>query len=139
MAASGAAVSAAGCPASGEIYVRASPLQRTRATAQALVDGAFPGCGVMIHHVSGDADPLFQTDKFAATQTDPARQLAEVKKTAGDLAQRRQALAPVIQLLKNAVCAPMARRCAGGPLGAGGNGATSGAKGCQRPPVAKAR
>ncbi len=61
--------------------MRASPLQRTRATAQALVDGAFPGCGVMIHHVSGDADPLFQTDKFAATQTDPARQLAEVKKT----------------------------------------------------------
>ncbi|HBM7341199.1 TPA: histidine-type phosphatase [Klebsiella oxytoca] len=96
----------AGCPASGEIYVRASPLQRTRATAQALVDGAFPGCGVMIHHVSGDADPLFQTDKFAVTQTDPARQLAEVKKKAGDLAQRRQALAPAIQRLKNAVCVP---------------------------------
>jgi 4-phytase/acid phosphatase len=76
------------------------------------VDGAFPGCGVMIHHVSGDADPLFQTDKFAATQTDPARQLAEVKKTAGDLAQRRQALAPVIQLLKNAVCVPISpARC----------------------------
>ncbi|RLP20311.1 histidine-type phosphatase, partial [Raoultella ornithinolytica] len=91
----------AGCPANGEIYVRASPLQRTRATAQALVDGAFPGCGVAIHYVSGDADPLFQTDKFAATQTDPARQLAAVKEKAGDLAQRRQALAPVIQLLKN--------------------------------------
>ncbi|MGE6280239.1 histidine-type phosphatase [Raoultella planticola] len=96
----------AGCPANGEIYVRASPLQRTRATAQALVDGAFPGCGVAIHHVSGDADPLFQTEKFAATQTDPARQLAAVKEKAGDLALRRQALAPVIQLLKNAVCVP---------------------------------
>ncbi|WP_256061324.1 dihydroxy-acid dehydratase, partial [Klebsiella pneumoniae] len=34
------------------------------------MDGAFPGCGVAIHYVSGDADPLFQTDKFAATQTD---------------------------------------------------------------------
>ncbi len=90
----------AGCPANGEIYVRASPLQRTRATAQALVDGAFPGCGVAIHHVSSDADPLFQTEKFAATQTDPARQLAAVKEKAGDLALRRQALAPVIQLLK---------------------------------------
>ncbi len=27
-----------------------------------------PGCGVAIHYVNGDADPLFQTDKFAATQ-----------------------------------------------------------------------
>ncbi len=63
-----------------------------------------PGCGVAIHYVSGDADPLFQTDKFAATQTDPARQLAAVKEKAGDLAQRRQALAPTIQLLKQAVC-----------------------------------
>ncbi len=93
----------AGCPTAESIYVRASPLQRTRATAQALVDGAFPGCGVAIHYVSGDADPLF-TDKFAATQTDPARQLAAVKEKAGDLAQRRQALAPTIQLLKQAVC-----------------------------------
>lgn len=94
----------AGCPTAESIYVRASPLQRTRATARALVDGAFPGCGVAIHYVSGDADPLFQTDKFAATQTDPARQLAAVKEKAGDLAQRRQALAPTIQLLKQAVC-----------------------------------
>lgn len=94
----------AGCPTAESIYVRASPLQRTRATAQALVDGAFPGCGVAIHYVSGDADPLFQTDKFAATQTDPARQLAAVKEKAGDLAQRRQALAPAIQLLQQAVC-----------------------------------
>ncbi|HBV9944715.1 TPA: histidine-type phosphatase [Klebsiella aerogenes] len=92
------------CPSAEDIYVRASPLQRTRATAQALVDGAFPGCGVAIHYVSGDADPLFQTDKFTATQTDPARQLAEVKAKAGDLAKRRQALAPTIQLLKAAVC-----------------------------------
>ncbi len=92
------------CPSAEDIYVRASPLQRTRATAQALVDGAFPGCGVAIHYVSGDADPLFQTDKFSATQTDPARQLAEVKAKAGDLAKRRQALAPTIQLLKAAVC-----------------------------------
>ncbi|MCS5873994.1 hypothetical protein LN650_23480 [Klebsiella pneumoniae subsp. pneumoniae] len=73
----------AGCPTAESIYVRASPLQRTRATAQALVDGAFPGCSVAIHYVSGDAGPLFQTDKFAATQADPARQLAAVEKRPG--------------------------------------------------------
>lgn len=94
----------AGCPTPGDIYVRASPLQRTRATAEALVDGAFPGCGTRIHYVAGDADPLFQTDRFATTQTDPTRQLAEVQKKAGDLALRRRALEPTIQLLKNAVC-----------------------------------
>lgn len=71
----------AGCPTPGDIYVRASPLQRTRATAEALVDGAFPGCGTRVHHVAGDADPLFQTDRFAATRTDPSRQLAEVQKS----------------------------------------------------------
>ncbi|VTN14925.1 Uncharacterised protein [Raoultella terrigena] len=64
----------------------------------------FRGCGTRIHYVAGDADPLFQTDRFATTQTDPARQLAEVQKKAGDLALRRRALEPTIQLLKNAVC-----------------------------------
>ncbi len=86
-------LAAAGRMPDGGVDIRArQPLQRTRATAQALVDGAFPGCGVAIHYVSGDADPLFQTDKFAATQTDPPP-AAAVKEKAGDLAQRRQALA----------------------------------------------
>lgn len=89
----------------GGVDIRArQPAAADASDRRALVDGAFPGCGVAIHYVSGDADPLFQTDKFAATQTDPARQLAAVKEKAGDLAQRRQALAPTIQLLKQAVC-----------------------------------
>ncbi|WP_434643355.1 histidine-type phosphatase [Klebsiella sp. I138] len=100
------AILTAGCPSAGDIYVRASPLQRTRATAEAYVDGAFPGCGIAIHYISGDADPLFQTDKFAATRTDPGQELNAVKAKAGDLALRQQTLAPVIQQLKNAVCAP---------------------------------
>lgn len=89
----------------GGVDIRArQPAAAYASDRPVLVDGAFPGCGVAIHYVSGDADPLFQTDKFAATQTDPARQLAAVKEKAGDLAQRRQALAPTIQLLKQAVC-----------------------------------
>lgn len=85
--------------------MRASPLQRTRATAQALVDGAFPGCGVAIHRVAGEDDPLFQTEAFPATNTDPSKQLAAVKAAAGDLTARQQALQPAVQALKNAVCA----------------------------------
>jgi len=94
----------AGCPQPQDVYVRASPLQRTRATAAALVDGAFPGCGVVVHRVEGDHDPLFQTEAFPATNTDPAEQLAKVKETAGDLAARQQALQPAVQALKSAVC-----------------------------------
>ncbi len=96
----------AGCPQPNEIYVRASPLQRTRATAQALVDGAFPGCGVEVHSVAGENDPLFQTEAFPATNTEPAKQLAAVKEKVGDLAARQQTLEPAVQSLKSAVCAP---------------------------------
>lgn len=93
-----------GCPQAQEVYVRASPLQRTRATAQALVDGAFPGCGVTVHHVAGEDDPLFQTEAFPATDTDPAQQLAAVTATTGNLVARQQALQPAVQALKSAVC-----------------------------------
>ena len=34
-----------GCPDVSQLLVHASPLQRTKATAQALLDGMFPGCG----------------------------------------------------------------------------------------------
>lgn len=76
------------------------------ATAQALVDGAFPGCGVTVHRVEGDDDPLFQTEAFPATNTEPARQLAAVQEKVGDLAARQHALEPSVQALKNAVCQP---------------------------------
>ena len=50
-----------------------------------------------------DADPRFRPTS-SRHATDPARQLAAVKERPQDLAQRRQALAPTIQLLKQAVC-----------------------------------
>lgn len=95
-----------GCPAGDEIYVRASPKQRTRATAQALVDGAFPGCGVAIHHVDGDTDPLFQSEDLPFADLDPSREYAAMVAKAGDLAALQQQLQPAVQQLKQAVCAP---------------------------------
>lgn len=94
----------AGCPDSRQIYVRASPLQRTRATAQALTDGAFPGCGVPVHVVADGADPLFQSDKFPFARTDPAREQAAIAARAGDLAALQQRLQPAIRQLNAAVC-----------------------------------
>ncbi|MGP6465452.1 histidine-type phosphatase [Pantoea agglomerans] len=96
----------AGCPDAAQVYVRASPLQRTRATAAALTDGAFPGCGVPVHHVAGDVDPLFQSEKLTITQSDPAQELAAKQQKAGDLARLQQQLQPAIQQLKAAVCPP---------------------------------
>lgn len=93
-----------GCPDSAQIYVRASPLQRTRATADALVDGAFPGCGVQIHHVDGDIDPLFQSNKLPFAQLDPTQEKEAIAARAGDLAALQQRLQPEVQQLKQAVC-----------------------------------
>lgn len=95
-----------GCPTADDIYVRASPMQRTRATAEALVDGAFPGCGVAIHHVDGDNDPLFQSEHLPFANLDPAQEYAAMVAKAGDLAALQQQLQPAVQQLKQAVCAP---------------------------------
>jgi 4-phytase/acid phosphatase len=97
---------APGCPTGDDIYVRASPMQRTRATAQALVDGAFPGCGVAIHHVDGDNDPLFQAENLPFADLDSSREHAAMVAKAGDLAALQQQLQPAVQQLKQAVCAP---------------------------------
>ncbi|XP_049883867.1 glucose-1-phosphatase-like [Pectinophora gossypiella] len=48
------------CPNKEEIYVYANVKQRTRASAQAFVKGAFPGCNVTVHHNDSDKmDPIF--------------------------------------------------------------------------------
>lgn len=95
----------AGCPDAQHIYVRASPLQRTRATADALLTGAFPGCNVKVHHVEGESDPLFQSEKLPFAQLDPAKEYAAIAARAGDLAVLQQRLQPAVQQLKQAVCA----------------------------------
>ncbi|HBV39674.1 MAG TPA: bifunctional glucose-1-phosphatase/inositol phosphatase [Erwinia sp.] len=50
-----------GCPGSDEIYAYANSLQRTVATAQYFVTGAFPGCDVPVSHQDemGTMDPVF--------------------------------------------------------------------------------
>ncbi len=94
----------AGCPDRQQIYVRASPLQRTRATAQALMDGAFPGCGVPVHYIADAADPLFQSDRFPFAQTSSTQERAAIAARAGDLAALQLRLQPAVQQLKAAVC-----------------------------------
>ena len=59
------------CPAPDTVYTYANSLQRTVATAQFFVTGAFPGCDVPVHHQEkmGTMDPTFNpviTDDSAA-------------------------------------------------------------------------
>lgn len=97
---------ASGCPTEQQIYVLASPLQRTRATAQAYMDGMFPGCGVATHAVEDEKhDPLFHGDKMGIGTLDPERAKAEVLKAmGGDLNIAYQHLQPSIEQLKQIVC-----------------------------------
>ncbi|MFV9685831.1 bifunctional glucose-1-phosphatase/inositol phosphatase [Pantoea sp. KXB45] len=49
------------CPDSNNVFVYANSLQRTVATAQFFVNGAFPGCDVAVTHQDemGTMDPIF--------------------------------------------------------------------------------
>ncbi|MEZ3498145.1 bifunctional glucose-1-phosphatase/inositol phosphatase [Pantoea sp. KPR_PJ] len=49
------------CPDSSNIFVYANSLQRTVATAQFFVNGAFPGCDIAVSHqdAMGTMDPIF--------------------------------------------------------------------------------
>ncbi|MBN3263614.1 histidine-type phosphatase [Pectobacterium brasiliense] len=95
-----------GCPTEQQIYVLASPLQRTRATAQAYMDGMFPGCGIATHAVEDEKqDPLFHGDKMGIGTLDPERAKAAVLEAmGGDLNIAYERLKPSIELLKQVVC-----------------------------------
>ena len=97
----------AGCPTDKDIFVWASPLQRTRATAEALTDGAFPGCGVPVHHSPEQNDPLFQNiHPGYATLDEEAQRKGALTALGGSLSAAQQRLQPEISLLKQAVCQP---------------------------------
>ncbi|WP_332727485.1 histidine-type phosphatase [Pseudomonas sp. ESBL9] len=95
----------AGCPQNGTLYAVSSPKQRTRATAAALMDGMFPGCGEKPHASAQSLDPLFQTDKMDFARVDPAIAKAEILTAlGGDLQAAKARLQPDLDLLKAAAC-----------------------------------
>lgn len=66
------------CPTSQSVYAYANSLQRTVATAQFFITGAFPGCDVPVHHQEkmGTMDPTFNP---VITNDSPEFQQAAVK------------------------------------------------------------
>ncbi|WP_313049277.1 bifunctional glucose-1-phosphatase/inositol phosphatase [Atlantibacter subterraneus] len=66
------------CPANNRVYAYANSLQRTVATAQFFITGAFPGCDIPVHHQEkmGTMDPTFNP---VITNTSPEFQQAALK------------------------------------------------------------
>lgn len=66
------------CPTPQSVYAYANSLQRTVATAQFFITGAFPGCDVPVHHQEkmGTMDPTFNP---VITNDSPEFQQAAVK------------------------------------------------------------
>ena len=95
----------AGCPDTATVYTLSSPKQRTRATAAALMDGMFPGCGRKALASAEKLDPLFQTDKMDFARIDPAIAKAQILTAlGGDLQAAKAKLQPDLDLLKAAAC-----------------------------------
>lgn len=66
------------CPTAQSVYAYANSLQRTVATAQFFITGAFPGCDVPVHHQEkmGTMDPTFNP---VITNDSPAFQRAALR------------------------------------------------------------
>ncbi|WP_312046665.1 histidine-type phosphatase [Erwinia sp.] len=95
-----------GCPGKQDFYLVASPLQRTRATAQALAEAAFPGCGITAHS-KATYDPLFQLPADKVSKAQAARHYQEaLRAMGGSLSAAQRRLEPSINALKEAVCDP---------------------------------
>ncbi|MBV4366013.1 histidine-type phosphatase [Erwinia phyllosphaerae] len=95
-----------GCPAKGDFYVRASPMQRTRATAQAIAEAAFPGCGVVVHSEEKD-DPLFHYPPGRASKAEAAAHYQQaLRALGGNVQEAQRRLWPQIAALKQVVCLP---------------------------------
>ena len=98
-----------GCPDASQLLVHASPLQRTKATAQALLDGMFPGCGLQPTYVAGKQDALFQANEMPFAALDPVKAKAQILKALGGSVEAAQArYAPYEERLREVACLPAA-------------------------------
>ncbi|KAA8998929.1 histidine-type phosphatase [Affinibrenneria salicis] len=102
----------ANCPPPQRVFVWSSPLQRTRATAQALLDGMFPGCGLAAGFSRQKLDPLFQSVDMGLARPDLERAKQQViARMGGSEAAAAARYRPAIQLMRSAVCADDGQAC----------------------------
>jgi len=104
------ALMAAGCPAPGSAYVYADILPRTTATAQALVEGFAPGCGIT-YRTRGDVkvDAMFHPLEAGVCKLDPMiAQTRLLERASGDLNRITRDMKPSFDALQSVLdcCKP---------------------------------
>jgi len=115
-------IPAAGCPDPGALFVYADVPERTRATAQALIDGFAPDCGFAVRTRQGaKVDPVFHPLEAGVCRLDPLVAQTRVLERVGgdanratrDLKAQFGALQSVLDCCKPALCLAFGRaeRC----------------------------
>ncbi|WP_380181524.1 bifunctional glucose-1-phosphatase/inositol phosphatase [Kalamiella sp. sgz302252] len=98
------------CPASEDVYAYANSLQRTVATAQYFITGAFPGCDVPVSHQDemGTMDPIFNP-----IITDGSEAFNKQALTAMNSAAEKLTLKPAFQRLEKIIDYKNSPACVG--------------------------
>ena len=101
---------ATGCPQEGDFHALANSLQRTQATAQFFVAGAFPGCHVTVQQRRplGTMDPLFDPVIHRDDAGFQRRALRAMQK-----AESQARLGPDLQVVEGVVEHASSPACAG--------------------------
>jgi len=100
-------LAAESCPPASAVHAWADVDQRTRLTAEALLDGMFPRCGIVARHQAAldRPDPLFHPTRAGVCPVDAARARAAVLgRIGGGFAAIEQAYAPVLARLQAILC-----------------------------------
>ena len=108
---------AQGCPPQGAISAWADVDQRTRVTAQSLLDGMFPGCGLEPgYRVGATVDALFHPTYAGVCRIDPARaQQGVLARAGGGLATLQATFRPELTAMQSVLkcCGPALCRSSG--------------------------
>jgi 4-phytase/acid phosphatase len=94
------------CPAAGAVAAWADVSQRTLLTAQAVLDGLYPGCGFEARHQADIAkpDPLFHPARTGACSFDQAEAKAAITARMGDFASIVRDYAAPLASIQAALC-----------------------------------
>lgn len=111
----------AGCPARERVQVHADVDQRTQATAERIVEGFAPGCGLPVRKADGERDPLFHPVEVNLCKFNLEQARSAVMRRAGeDFAALARAERDALQTLQGVLqcCTPrMCDKSFGGPGG----------------------
>ena len=99
-----------GCPQPADFHAHANSLQRTQATAQFFIAGAFPGCHVTVEQrmALGTMDPLFDPVIHNGDAAFRERALLAMQQ-----AMAESDLAPALSVMEQITLYPQSAACAG--------------------------